>query len=210
MKMQMKLAVGLAVWLFLFCMAGLRTANADTVTFDITVFDYSPSSDVTYSYFSIDLFEYPYNAWPNYVYGSVEFIPDGGGGGVLNPGSSEFVVTVSVTNPSDLYISMYAWVNQFEPVCGPAFSLFAAESPMVPDWEAWGYGPPWISLANLEPGSGLSGQFEWVEGYSESFGPWQITETPEPPSLLLVVGFLLSFAGLNVLRKKFIPSLSQV
>lgn len=41
---------------------------------------------------------------------------------------------------------------------------------------------------------------------SSPAGQWTLeTTTPEPPSLLLVIGLLLSFAGLSVVRKKWRP-----
>lgn len=148
----------------------------------LTIDHYTPVIGPPEIGFQYAFFQSATNGWPG------SFPPGpllASGGAALLPGVTQFSISLDAVSLENIYFNANGgyW-------SGPGFqflSLYVAEPPTgpVPDSLAFGYGPPWISLANL--GDGLSGDLHYIYGYSNGpIGTWQVTSVPEPTSLLLL------------------------
>lgn len=163
-------------------------AQAAPINLLFTVNHFAPVSGPPEISLNFVFFQSATNGWP----GSAPpqpFLASGGSTALL-PGVTQYNVSLDVASLDNIYFTANGgyW-------SGPGLltrSIFVAEPPTgpVPDVLAFGYGPPWISLAGL--GDGLSGDFRYIFGYYNGpIGTWQVTATPnaapvpEPASLFL-------------------------
>lgn len=157
-------------------------AQAAPIELLFTVNHYTPIVGPPEIGLQFTFFESATNGWPG-SFPPQPFLANGGA--VLLPGVTQFSVSLDAVSLENIYFTAYGgyW-------SGPGFqfqSIYVAEPPTgpVPDALAYGYGPPWISLANL--GDGLSGEFRYIYGYSNGpIGTWEVTSVPEPTSVLLL------------------------
>lgn len=174
-------------------------AQAATIDLLLTVDHYAPIIGPPGIGFSFRFFESSTNGWPGAL-APGPYLAQGSAG--LLPGLTSFNVSLNAESLDDVYFT--ADGGYFS---GPGFqflSLYAAHPPTgpVPDSLIFGYGPPWISLANL--GSGFSGDLQYFFGYSNGpIGTWTVTPAtavPEPTSLFLIGSGVVALAA-NRYRK---------
>jgi len=184
---------------------------------NITINYYSTPSWVEENYgIGFSIFEAPGNNWPyNTSSMGTTLAIAGSGGNGIDPGITQFEVSLSVTTLKDLYITMSGGFFGFPPNMTGASepSIFVAEPPdgHVSDMLAWGYGPPWISLTPLDFGAELSGDLYIINGYDSQAGtshPWVVgtwevsMAVPEPASMLLFGVGLAGISGFRFRKKK--------
>jgi len=173
-------------------------AHATPVPLDVAITYYTPAVGPLDAGFQFWMFESATNGWPN----ADTPASTASGGSTLSPGINQYSVSPNVTDLSRLYFTAAGSYRS-----GPGLSVssvFVAEPPAghVSDASAFGFGPPWISLANVGSAS-LSGDLWVINGYSNqangSFkvGTWEVSQpqtvdvstvaqTPEPATMLLL------------------------
>ena len=173
-------------------------AQATPMQLDVAITYYTAAVGPLDAGFQFWMFESATNGWPNAMAPASTVT----GGGTLSPGVNEYSVSPNVTDLARLYFTAAGSYRSGPPLVGS--SIFVAEPPIghVSDALAFGYGPPWISLATVGSGS-LSGDLWVINGSSNqangSFkvGSWEVSqaqtlevatvaETPEPATVLLL------------------------
>lgn len=181
---------------------------------DLTITYYNTPSWVVSSSLGFQVFEAANDTWGTPVSTPVSVLGSGGTGD-LNPGVTQYQVSISPASPSDVYLTMWGEI-QCDPSKNPAcvgenlfpYSVFNAWPPnaVFADGTAWEYGPEWISLGNLAaPGLNLSGDLEIINGVNSGdsswiVGTWEVTSPTPIPSTVFLLGFGL--VGLIGLKKK--------
>jgi hypothetical protein len=133
--------------------------------------------------FGFEIFSNPTNEWP---FGSLQRSAYLASGMSLGPGVTQHYVSLPVADLSQIYLS-----GSGSFFGDPNFvyqSIFVAAPPGgVDGLLAWIYGPPWISLASVGPGSPLSGELSVIDGDATVFvGTWEVSQVPEPSTWLLL------------------------
>ena len=164
----------------------LLTSRAQAATIDLvlTVNLLEPTVGPPEISFNYSFFQSATNLWP-----FLAPFHSGTSAGVLLPGVWQFNVSLDAVSLDNVYFTGYGFYDS--PFLPPDINIYVAEPPTgrVSDALAYGYGPPWISLANM--GGGYSGELYWIHGYSRGpIGTWAVTTAPtavpEPTSLLLL------------------------
>lgn len=183
---------------------------------DITINYYStPPWVIGNSGIGFSIFEAPGNTWPNTASRGPNTASGGSGSNGIEPGITQFEVSLSATTLEDVYITMWGgFTGVPSDMYGANWqSIFVAEPPdgYVSDMLAWDYGPPWISLAPLDLGVELSGDLYIINGYDSQAGtshPWVVgtwgvsMAAPEPASMLLFGTGLAGICGFRYRKKK--------
>jgi hypothetical protein len=159
-----------------------------------------------------EFFQSPSNLWPSHASRSPFLVTDGA---TLLPGVTQFDISLNVESLDDVY---FAARGTYEHIVGPrpdggfvlgGPSLYAAHPPGgVSDQFVLSYGPPWISLADLD--DGISGRFSLFLGQSRGpIGTWSLAAVPapmapvpEPASMLLLGSGLAAVAARKYRQSK--------
>ncbi|MDD2469205.1 MAG: hypothetical protein PHI97_35040 [Desulfobulbus sp.] len=140
----------------------------------ITVIYYTPTVGPANASFSFSIYIKDKNVWGTDEQRGV--VPLVTTSGTIFPGVNTFDVSVPIINLSELYISGSGSIQNDT----PPPSIFVAERPSghVSDGEAFGvWGPPWISLAQLSSGIGVSADLFIINGKDNQIGsahPWVV------------------------------------
>ncbi|HEX6163659.1 MAG TPA: PEP-CTERM sorting domain-containing protein [Vicinamibacterales bacterium] len=184
------------------------TAQASTINFLLTTEHYTPTIGPPEISFSFSIFESATNGWP-FDQGARTVLASGGG--PLLPGVKHFTISLATASLNNVYF--IGWGSYWSGPGLSQLSIYVAEPPTGPvsDMLAWGYGPPWISMANL--GSGMASDFRYINGYSRGpIGTWSMTaapppmtSAPEPASMLLLGSGLAALAARKYRQSKTRP-----
>jgi hypothetical protein len=190
-------------------------AQAATINLLLEVDMHEPNVGPRELSFSFTFFQSASNGWP---YSTLQ--PKtrlAGSGALLLPGVTQYNVSLNAASLDDIYFMAFGDYRSPDPFRPPSLpplypyiSIYVAEPPTGPvdDGTAWGYGPPWIPLANL--GDGLSADFRYINGYSRGdIGTWAITPAPadpvpapEPATMLLFGSGLVAIAAKKYRNRK--------
>lgn len=166
-------AVGLSLFL-------ASRAEAAFIQLDFAVTLFGPQdASFSYAFFESSPKDPPYG-----FSGKEKILANGSG--TITAGVTHFLLSLDVTDLSSLYFAGWGSVDRF-----PNRSLFAASPPggFDPGF-AFAFGPPWVSLANVRS-QGLSERLVTFNGPprpdgSFTEGTYELTEVPEPASILLL------------------------